>query len=76
MVSGCYGGSETRTLNREFPMVPSLIQSRMSPSGIWVPWWLRNPFFESPIPNGSKSHTIRDVPQWSLGAVVAPKAVL
>ena len=60
VVSRCSGGSKTFTLNRPFPMVPNLMQSGISPSGIWVPWCLRNPYFESPIPNGSKSHTIRD----------------
>ena len=76
MISGCYGGLPTRTLNRKFPMFQSLIQSAMSPSGIWVLWWLRNPYFESQSPNVSKSHTIRDVPQWYLGALVAQKPVL
>ena len=57
-------------------MVQSLIQSGMASTGIWVLWWLRNPYFESQIPNGSKFHVVRDVPQWYLGAVVAQKPVL
>ena len=61
MVSECSGRLETRTLNRKFPMLQSLIQSRVSSSGIWVLWWLRNHFFESRIPNGSESHTVKDV---------------
>ena len=76
VVSRCCGGSQTRTLSRKFPMAQILIQSGMSPSGIWVLWWLTNPYFESQITNGSKSHTVRDVPQWYLGAVVAQKPVL
>ena len=76
MVSTCYDGYETRTLNRKFPMVQSLIQLGMSPTGIWVPWWVRNPYFESQIPNGSNSHTIGNVPDWYLGALVAQKFVL
>ena len=71
VVSRCFGGSETRTLNRKFPILQSLIRSRMSPSGILVLWWLRNPYFESEMPNGSKSHKVRDDPQWFLGALVA-----
>ena len=71
MVSGCRGGSETRTLKRKLPMIQILIQSGMSPSGIWLLWWLTIPYFELPIPNGSKSHTVRDVPQGYLGAMVA-----
>ena len=71
MVFGCSGGSQSRTLNRQFPMVQSVIQSGMSRSGMWVLWWLTTPYFESQIPNGSKSHTVEDVPQWYLGAMVA-----
>ena len=44
--------------------------------GIWVLWWLRNQYFESEIPNGSKSQTFRDVSQWYPGAVVAHKPLL
>ena len=76
VASGCSGGLETRTLNRKFPMVQSLIQSRVSASGIRVLWWLRNPLFELEIPNGSKSHTVRNVPQWYLGVLVAQIPVL
>ena len=59
---GCFGGSETRTLNRKFPMVQSLLQLEVSPIGIWVLWWRKNPYFESHIPNGSMSHAVRGVP--------------
>ena len=38
-----FGGGETRTLNRIFPMVQNLLQSGMSPSGIWVLSWRTNP---------------------------------
>ena len=82
MVSGCYRGSETGTLNSKLPMLQSVIQSWVSPSGIWVLWWLRNryvltnPYFEPQIPNGSKSHTFMGVTQWYLSAVVAQKPVL
>ena len=75
MVSGWFGGSKTRTFNSKFPTVQSVILSGMSRSGMWVLWWLK-PYFESPIPNGSKSHTVDDVPQWYLGALVAQKLVL
>ena len=76
MLSGCRGGSETRTLNRKLPMVQSLIQWGMFPSGIYVLWWLQNPYFESQIPNGSNSHTIMNVPKWYLATMVAQKPVL
>ena len=56
----CCGGSKTRTLYRKFPMVQSLLESGMSPSRIWVLWWLNDPYFESQIPNCSRSHTVRD----------------
>ena len=62
MVSRCSGRLETRTLNRQFPMVQSIIQPGVSPNGIWVMWWLGNWFFESQIPNGAKSHTVRSAP--------------
>ena len=71
VVSRCSGGSQTRPLKFKFPMIQSLIQLGMPPSGIWVFWWLRNPSFESQIPNGSKSQMVRDVPQWYLGVLVA-----
>ena len=57
-------------------MVQILIQLGMFPNGIWVLCWLRNPYFESQIPHGSKSQTIKDVPQWYLGALVSQKLVL
>ena len=76
MVSRCCGGSQTPTLNCKFPMAQILIQSGMSPSGIWVLWWLTNPYFESQIPNGSKSDSDRDVHQWYMRAPVATKPVL
>ena len=43
---------------------------------MWVLWWLKNQYFESQIPDSSKSHTVRDVPQWYLGAVAAQKPTL
>ena len=76
MVFGCSGGSKTRTLNRKFPMVQSLMQLGMSRSGMWALWWLRKPYFELQIPNGSKSHIVKDVPQWYLRALVDLKPVL
>ena len=76
VVSGCSGGSKPRTLNRKFLMAQSLLELGLAFSGIWVLWWLRNPYLESQIPNGSKSPTIRVVPQWYLGALVAHKPVL
>ena len=66
MVSGYFGGTQTRTLKRKFPMVQSLLQLGLSLSGIWVLWWHTNPYFESQIPNGSKSPTNRAVPHWYL----------
>ena len=71
-----FGGSETCTLNRKIPTVQSVIQSLISRSGIWVLRWLRTPYFELQIPNGSKSHTVRDVPHWHLGALVPQNPVL
>ena len=62
MVSRCYGASQSRTLNREIPMLQSLIESGMFPSGIYVLRWLENAYFESQIPDGSKSHTVKHVP--------------
>ena len=47
----------------------------MSASGIRVLSWLRNPYFKSHIPNGSKSEKVSDVPQWYLGALVTQKLV-
>ena len=58
-------------LNRQFPMVQSLIPSGMSPTAIRVLWWLRKLYFESQIPHCSTSNTVRDVPPWYLGALVA-----
>ena len=75
LVSGRFGGSQTRTWNRKFSMVQSLIHPRLSLSGILLPWWLKNPYFESLIPNRSKSPTITAVPEWYLGALVAQKPV-
>ena len=57
-------------------MVQSLIHSRLSLSGILLLWCLKNPYFESQIPNRSKCPTITAVPQWYLGALVAQKPVL
>ena len=76
VVPSCSGGSKTRTLNRKFPMFQNLIQSRVSPIGIRVLRWLKNPYFQSQIPNGSKPHRVRGVPRWYLGAVVSRKPVL
>ena len=78
MVSGCYGGSETRILNRQFPKVQSLKVSDSQgcpPVVFWVLWWLKNLYIESQIADGSKSHTITDVPKWYISAVVAHKPV-
>ena len=76
MVCGCFGGSETLTLNRKFPIAQSHLQSGLSISGIRVLWWLKNPDFESPILNGSKSHSFRACPHWYLGALVAQNPIL
>ena len=105
VVSGCFGGLKTRTLNCKFPMVQSLILSGLALTGMWVLWWPRNPYFpssnsqwfkvtyfqglpsvvsgwlknpdfESPILNGSKSHSFRACLQWYVGALVAQKPVL
>ena len=73
VVCGCFGGSNTRTLNRKFPIVQSLLQSRLPLSGISVLWWLKNPYFASAICNGSKSHTFRVCPEWYVDALVAQK---
>ena len=71
VVSSCCGGKGTRTLHRKFAMVQSLIQSEcpQSYSVAMVAkkvvsgcWWLKNPYSESRIRNGSRSHTVRDVP--------------
>ena len=65
-----------RTWNRKFPMVLRVIHSGLSLSGMWVPWWPKNPYFESQIPNGSTSHSLRAFPQWYVGALVAQKPLL
>ena len=69
-------GKRPRTLNRKFPMVPNLLQSGLSLSGVYVLWWPKNPYFESLIPNGSKSYTFRACLQWYVGALVVQKPVL
>ena len=43
-------------------MVRILIQPGMSLGGIQVLWWIKNPYLESQLPNGSKAHTVTDAP--------------